>query len=308
MMLQLVKENGQNFSRNRWWIYQKERFPIFKYGLLVAVFSGSAISYSQLLQESNTIDIRLWLATFLVTFSFFVQMRIADEFKDYKDDCKYRPERAIPRGLVGLQELGEISILLVFYQLEMVWIFIPQTFPYLCLVWGYFFLMCLEFCCRHWLKKHLSVYMLSHMIILPLIGLFNLMASGQLQVEYGLFCIVCFLNGMVIEIGRKICAPKYERVGVETYSSVWGSKIATLIWLSCIVLSAIATAFSAYQINFATPVIATLTPFTLASIWFSHQFIQQLNSQSAKRIDQMSALWILMSYLSLGLFPLLIRI
>jgi hypothetical protein len=36
---------------NRWWIYQKERFPIAAHGPLVAVFSYSALSYSALLSH-----------------------------------------------------------------------------------------------------------------------------------------------------------------------------------------------------------------------------------------------------------------
>jgi 4-hydroxybenzoate polyprenyltransferase len=36
-----------------------------------------------------------------------------------------------------------------------------------------------------------------------------------------IFLIVTFLNGVVIEIGRKIRAKEAEEVGVETYSYLW---------------------------------------------------------------------------------------
>jgi len=33
----------------RWWTYQKERFPIFQHGPLVAAFSSCAVAYSSML-------------------------------------------------------------------------------------------------------------------------------------------------------------------------------------------------------------------------------------------------------------------
>ena len=42
---------------------------------------------------------------FIVTFLQFLMVRIVDEFKDYEEDCKYRPYRPVPRGLIKLKEL-----------------------------------------------------------------------------------------------------------------------------------------------------------------------------------------------------------
>ena len=35
---------------NRWWIYQRERFPIAGHGPVVAVFSASAVCFSAVLR------------------------------------------------------------------------------------------------------------------------------------------------------------------------------------------------------------------------------------------------------------------
>ena len=34
----------------RWWIYQRERFPVLAHGLLIAAFSSSAVCFSSLLR------------------------------------------------------------------------------------------------------------------------------------------------------------------------------------------------------------------------------------------------------------------
>ena len=41
---------------------------------------------------------------------FFLQLRIADEFKDFAEDSRFRPYRPVPRGLVTLTELGWVGV------------------------------------------------------------------------------------------------------------------------------------------------------------------------------------------------------
>src|SRR5690242_577270 len=49
------KENGRRecAGMNRWWTYQKERFPLLAHGPLIAAFSVSAVSYSALLRRGQ---------------------------------------------------------------------------------------------------------------------------------------------------------------------------------------------------------------------------------------------------------------
>src|SRR4051812_43039910 len=94
----------------RWWTYQRERFPIFGHDLLIAAFSSSAVSYSALLR-GQTPRIASIIVAFATCFLFFLQLRIADEFKDLDEDSRYRPYRPVPRGLIRLPELGVVFII-----------------------------------------------------------------------------------------------------------------------------------------------------------------------------------------------------
>ncbi len=71
--------------------------------------------------------------------------------------------------------------------------------------------------------------MASHMLILPLVDLYATACDWRVGGRApappdGLawFLVVSYLNGMVIEIGRKTRAPADEEHGVETYSALWG--------------------------------------------------------------------------------------
>src|SRR5438132_5273528 len=63
---------------NRWWVYQKERFPVLAHGILIAAFSFSAVSFSSLLRGQNTLPAaRTALVAFGTAFLFFLQLRLA---------------------------------------------------------------------------------------------------------------------------------------------------------------------------------------------------------------------------------------
>src|SRR5262249_44285353 len=70
----------------RWWTYQRERFPVFAHGALIAAFSFSAVSFSASLRGASRFPSPGVAPAFITSFIFFLQLRIADEFKDSEED------------------------------------------------------------------------------------------------------------------------------------------------------------------------------------------------------------------------------
>jgi 4-hydroxybenzoate polyprenyltransferase len=301
----------------RWWTYLQERFPLLKNGLLIACFSFSAVSYSALLR--GPVEGRTSLQTigaaciaFLIAFLFFLQLRIADEFKDYADDFRYRPYRAVPRGLVSLKELGIVGISSAFIQLGLTLPLSPFLAPLLLVVWGYMGLMIKEFFVPAWLKSHPVVYMLSHMVIMPLIA-FSTTACDWLSAgvapSQGVvwFAVVSYCVGLVIEIGRKIRAPKDEERGVETYSALWGRQNAVRAWLGAIWLTTLTSLLAALYISFAPLFTIVLLLLLTAAVFVAWRFWYHPVRQWATKIDLVSGVWALAIYLFLGIVPVLLR-
>jgi hypothetical protein len=120
----------------------------------------------------------------------------------------------VPRGLFRLRELGVVGVAAGLTQLGRALWLSPGTFLLLLLpVWLYFALMCREFFVRKRLKGHPFACMWSHMLIMPLIDFYvtscDWLAAGTAAPEGLLwFLLVSFFNGIVIEMGRKICAPE----------------------------------------------------------------------------------------------------
>ena len=299
----------------RWWIYQRERFPVFAHGVLIAAFSLSAVSFSMLLRNDIAAPAPMVAAVaFISCLGFFLLLRIADEFKDFEDDSRYRPYRPVPRGLVSLRELGWVAVIVVVLQLAVnLWLHALLLIP-LGLAWIYLLLMSVEFFAPGWLKRHPFTYMWSHMLIMPLIDFYatacDWIVAGLQVPPAGLywFLLVSFFNGMVIEIGRKIRAPQDEETGVETYSALWGARRAIIVWLLALTLTAISAFAAASWIDFALEAGIILVVLLVLCVVLAARFLRDRQSRRAKLIETISGVWTVLMYLSLGVIPLSLRL
>jgi 4-hydroxybenzoate polyprenyltransferase len=301
-------------ASGKWWAYQRERFPVVGHGLPVAAFSFSAVCFSRLLRGGDGWP--RWesaVVAFLTAFLFFLQLRIADEFKDFEEDSRYRPYRPVPRGLVTLRELAWLGAGCAAVQLGLaLWLDAPLTLL-LAGVWLYLVLMSKEFFAAAWLKKRAVVYMLSHMAIVPLIDFYATACDwwpAQGAPPAGLFWFVAtsYCNGLVIEIGRKIRAPADEEEGVVTYSFAWGRKTAVCVWLGALAITAACAVGATAVIDFALPVAVGLGVMLAVAVAVAVRFLRAPEPGRGKRIELLSGLWTIGLYLSIGVVPLAWRL
>lgn len=244
---------------------------------------------------------------------FFLQLRIADEFKDFEEDSRYRPYRPVPRGLVTLKELGVVFALAAFVQLGLALWMQAWMALWLGVVWVYLALMSREFFARTWLKARPITYMWTHMLIMPLIDFYATACDWLVKSTApprGLFwfLVVSFLNGLVIEIGRKIRAPEDEEAGVETYSVLWGRTRAVAVWLVMVSATAFSAWMAAGRIDFAGPMFGVLAVLLSIAAGAGVWFVRSPRQGRGKVFEAVSGVWTLAMYLTLGVIPLLTRL
>jgi len=299
---------------NRWWTYQRERFPVVAHAPLIAAFSFSAISYSSMLRGPGVLPApRAALVAFFSAFLFFLQLRLADEFKDFEEDSRFRSYRPVPRGLIKLRELGWMWFGSALLQLLMALLLRPALVFWLILVWTYLALMSKEFFVKRWLKSHPFTYMWTHMLIMPLIDFYTTQCDwlvARVPAPKGLlwFLLVSFSTGMVIEIGRKIRSPEDEETGVETYSLLWGRGGAVAAWIVAIIATTAFAWLAAERIGFGTPLLWLLGVLIVSCGMISAIFLQNPRPKRGGWFEAMAGVWSLLMYLSLGAIPLFLRI
>ena len=313
-------------------IYLNERFPLGKNSFFVLIFTLSGYIYTSLLYNSkimylftNGIKIRILqykiIALFIIIFMFFFQLRITDEFKDYEEDLKYRAYRPVQRGIISLKTLGKIGIATVIIQIMLAHVIDPEIIYFMIFVWIYMFLMAKEFFIKKWLTKRILIYALSHVVIMVFITLVIVEATQYIvpknifdvfilqryrhNIDFALIPLFAlnYLNGIVLEIGRKTRRADEEEHGVQTYSKLWGRKkavvVLSLLFVIEYFLVILGLAYTYKEYFFFGGL--TLLVILVVSIYFMVKFLKK--DLSGKIVETVSGLWIIFSSVSLGLLP-----
>lgn len=291
---------------SRFWQYLRERFPLHSHGILIAAFGFSAIGYSRVSRDvAGFIPFNDYLICIFNTITLFFLLRVFDEHKDAKEDALYRQELPVPRGLISLKELRNIAWVVFVLQCLVTALTLPQMLPLYAMVIGYLLLMGKEFFVAEWLKKRQFWYVTSHMLIIPLVDVY---ASGYdwylegSEAPFGLifFFGVSFMNGIVLELGRKIRAPHDEKPGVDTYSAMLGLTRALRLWVLVLFFTLILALGAAHYAH-AKPVVSiALIVYFCLTLWAAIHHHRTQTTSSAKWVEQASGLWTILMYLTLG--------
>lgn len=305
----IIDEKNLGLIR-RLWLYQKERFPLGQTAILVGFFTAATLCVSAQLASralpSAWTFIAIWIAVLII----FFQMRACDEYKDLETDSLFRPERPIPRGLISLRTIITLAAAVALIAIAVTITVSIQLLLPLAFVWIWLFVMTKEFWMPEWLISKPFLYLISHMAIMPIIDLYISAAEWMqhgLKPPHGLwvFLVLSFLNGCVLEFGRKIWAPENERDGVESYSRLLGPAKAVCIWtgfcgLACVFLIIVAMKLQA-GLWVGIPAVLTL----LYIIYNAWQFSRNPTPKKQKTIDALAGLWVVMCYGLAGFMPLL---
>ena len=139
----------------RWWIYQRERFPLATHIPLIAAFSFCTLSFSMLARghrgaavaQGDSRGVRHGPALLPAdAHRRRVQRRRRGCPLSSLSPGAARPHHAARTGLVAVGA-GVVQVLLA------LWLS-PALLPFLVVTWAYLGLMCREFFVRDWLKAH----------------------------------------------------------------------------------------------------------------------------------------------------------
>lgn len=291
------------------WVYQRERFPLVKTAPLLAVFSAASLCVSAELVGRPLPGPGAFLAGFIIAMALFFQMRVCDEVKDHDDDRRYRPERPIPRGLVSLRLIVGLGLASLPLTALAAWLWHPPALWLLALVWVWLIAMTAEFGAPAWLKARAVLYLLSHMAIMPLIDLLltglEWLPGGGASPWLWLFLALSFVNGCVLEIGRKLWSPANERPGVETYSGLWGPARAARIWAGLIGLSLLLLVALGAALGIVLIALILGSGAALVCLMTARRYATDPTPAAQGRIDMVAGLWVFACYAIAGFAPLI---
>lgn len=292
----------------RLWAYQRERFPLAPMAALALLLGASATLFAALVRGAPQPAALVMAAAAASAFLVFAQMRILDEFKDREDDARYRPYRPVPRGLVTLAELRRVLVVAAAAQLALAAAVDARLLWLLAALWGYLLLMAAEFFVRDWLRPRHFAYLASHVPFGALIVLYAaafewLPRGAHPHPALGLLAAAALFNTALLEIGRKIRAPRDEEAGVATYSAVWGRRRASVAWVAAFALAAVSGSLAARAAGLATAYALLMAPLAVAVTLCSLRYLRR--PEAARSFEPTSGAVTLALYAALGPVALL---
>lgn len=275
--------------------YLLERFPPVNMMLFAILFMAV---YSVAVQRW-TANISL-AGGILATISFFFRLRVMDEIKDYAQDAVNHPQRVLQSGGISLRFLMGSSALLSLSEIGWSYLRGGWCLVFWLLAVAYAFLMRYEFFAGAWLRKRLVLYAFSHMLIMPLVIAWLWFAwKSTFSPVLLLLMLLSFLGGFVFELARKTHAAAAERPGIDTYSSLLGSKKAVMLILGVLF------AGLAAQLGLFVVLDLPLWAYALAgtcALWVTFAYWQALQTHDEKhfrKAELASSVYMLASYLVL---------
>ena len=231
--------------------WMRERFPV-RNAVFFAVFHATALLVARAASVDGPVTVT-WrdLAAFPAVWCFFLMLRVFDEHKDFGADAIAHPDRVLQRGLVTLGHLRVLGAIAIVVQVATsIWldggIGIIAVWWTAAFVWSV--LMAREFFVRVWLRRHLIVYALTHIVVMVFLAMWiGTMGSAHAAstVAPWLFAGVSVLAGLTFEIARKIRAPEQEHPLADSYTQALGIPAASRL----LAVLTVATAISALSLT-----------------------------------------------------------
>ncbi len=217
------------------WIYIHETFkPLSVILTTVLLYFGNLFMFQILSGQKNLVVPSTALLTISCIVLLLLYWRIYDEFKDYDVDLKFFPDRPLPSGRVTFHDLEILmwAVSIILFGIHLFWrdMWIPflAVYVFTWLIGKWFFI-------KKYLKSNRLLTFVTHCPIVTLINYYILSsyssASGQgLNTGSFYFTIVWFsLFSFVWEFARKTRAPAEEEEGYQTYSTMLGYKVSTIV-------------------------------------------------------------------------------
>lgn len=229
---------------HRFWVFQNERIPILVM-TIVALSLTAAIA-----KANNNLDWpRIFIACFIVVL-YFLQIRLADEPKDYEHDSKFYPQRPVQRGVITLKELSYLKNATIagFFILAALTSSL-EIFVVACFQQFYSYLTRKEFFVRDWLREHFITYQFSHYVQLLILDwlILTVLHIEPINEKLIYFIFVIIMMGM-IEASRTIGGTDGHKAK-DRYSYFLGVNQALLSFVSLTVVAAGYTIFLVQRLN-----------------------------------------------------------
>src|SRR3989344_1824327 len=229
-----MKNAAINFA-GRWYLYQKERFPVLLLllGIIPATFSSGAVVSGSL----GAVAIFGAIAGSLV---YLLHIRIVDELRDFEHDILYHPTRPLQSGMISRKEPRYIDTVAMAVLLLIAFSAGASAAIIALVMLGYTYIAGKEFFVGEALRRRFFIYNglnLLQMLLMQFFVYAIFAASISLNVVLLAHFLFTTVGTMLFEFVRKLKVPGDDGTGKDTYTYFLGFGMAHNIYLFLLALN-----------------------------------------------------------------------
>ena len=298
----MKEQNLSTFSRLRQFI--RERFPLSTHLPMILSFSWANITIGATALGKG-IDAGAGGVACLITFFFFLRLRLFDELKDLEYDRIANPSRPLVRGLVASKELRYLISFAAIIECLLVLVLSPAAILAYVIALGFSLFMFKEFFIGDLIRPHLTTYAVLHTFVSVLMGYMVAAVSQNVSIlefptHLFLFGIINWTLFNIFEFARKTFARDEERDGIETYSSKFSPLGATALVASQMLIVALTNLFLIDSMLAKSIVLFQLMimAIVITGMWL---FLAHGTKRSATTYRALAGFYIIFTYISFAM-------
>ncbi len=285
----------------RFKMYTDERFPFLATAVFVLLFSFNSFYLFDALNLNTKVVFSIpMLLGYLTMFLVFFHLRLMDEFKDYKDDVRAYPERILSRGIIQLKDFKLILSYFFVFEIAMNLYLGQRHFYAWLIVFVYSLLMYKEFFVGEWLEKRLTLYLISHQLILPMMAfyMFSIVSQGDFFATSNIWATIFIASlSFYYEIARKTWSKDREQAGADSYTSVWGIKLSISVIFGALVINTLCSVYLLKELGSSMFSYLPLAIVQVLCLFSQIKFLKDSNNKNSKMLEKIATILLLGGHL-----------
>jgi acyl-coenzyme A synthetase/AMP-(fatty) acid ligase len=208
--------------------YTNERFPLIPIMLFVFLLTAGYAHFfaSWFGMPFHWSEPKLWI-TMGTVFMFMLQLRMADEIKDFQKDSLAYPDRILSRGLIKLSLVRAVLYTTITLELLIAASMGRDSLLYMAILQIWAQLMAREFFAKDLLDRKVTLNLVLHQLILPPLAIYSALPFVKVHQVHGdlkILPALVFLTLIytVYEMARKTWSADRESVHADSYTRFWG--------------------------------------------------------------------------------------
>ena len=309
----MVVDNPTRFGA-RLWRYQRERFPLYAVIPIAVVAGLSSLGVARTLAYLPPVPDAATTTIVVVTLiGLLLQMRIADEIRNYAVELAHHPGRPLARGLVTRRDLMGLALVVAAAQLALAPMVDARLAVVLAAAWCWIVLAPAVTSAVDRLSGRPRP-LPQALIRASCFGMLAVYATAPIWLTHGgamagfgliAFCLFAVATALQWELAQTLAGPRTAAPGEPSLRDAWGGLGTGAGWFIVLVVASSLAAAVALDMAMLVPVALAVDALIIIAMVLLVRFAVDRTSARGRWIAVFSTVWVILVPAVIGIGPMI---